>query len=66
MAVIGHARWPQWRFAVLLGEIEVYRHRLPEDLAVVLKGRNVPLGVYLQIFGFARVARRIELNGTPL
>jgi hypothetical protein len=60
MAMIGHARWP--RFAVLLGEIEVYRHRLPKDLAVVLKGRNVPLGVYLQIFGFARVALRIERN----
>src|SRR5260370_24620829 len=62
MAVIAPARWPQRRFAVLLGEINVYRHRLPRRPAVVLKGGNVPVGVYLQIFGFARVALGIERN----
>src|SRR5215469_6478689 len=42
---------PEWRLAILCREIEVYRHRLPENLSVVLERRDVPVGVDSKVLG---------------
>jgi len=42
---------PERRLAILGREIQVDRHRLPEDVAVVFKHRDVSVGVELQVLG---------------
>src|ERR1700730_13238759 len=38
-------------FAVLFGQVQVYRHRFPQDDAVVLENGDMTIGVELQMFG---------------
>src|SRR5438105_1321126 len=49
--------------AVFLGEIEVDRHRLPQDEAVIVDDRNMPVGIQRKVRWRARLAgREIDLD----
>jgi hypothetical protein len=41
---------------IFLGEIEVDRHRLPEDEPIIVDDRNLPIGVEREKPGLARLA----------
>src|SRR5215468_946054 len=47
--VILHIGWPHWRTGVLFREVKINRERFPEDEAIILKGRNVSVGVDAQV-----------------
>src|ERR1700676_760682 len=53
-------RGPESALAVLFGQVEIDRHRFPDDRSAVVDRGDVAVGIYLQVFRLTRLAGRVD------